>query len=79
MSAINHNLTEQELLDIRNALMALENQLYPNDPAYADEGSRLLTIGVFRNLIDTDSIHTWIANKAREVFVKPIEKGNGLV
>lgn len=79
MSSINHSLTEQELLDIRHATLALENQMYSNDPAYADEGSRLITIGVFRNLFEPTSVHNWIANKAREVFVKPTEKGHGLV
>jgi hypothetical protein len=78
MASINHTVTDQELLDFRHALLALENQMHA-DPAYADEGSRLLTIGVFRNLIDPDSMRTWIANKACEVFVKPVEKGNGLV
>ena len=77
MSAINHNLTEKELHDIRYALLALENQMYPDDPAFADEGSRQLTIGVFRNLIDSESVQTWIARRAEEVFVIPVQKGNG--
>jgi len=74
---INHNITDGELKDIRYALLALENKIYPNDPAFADEGSRQLTIGVFRGLIDPDSMCRWITNKAREVFIIPIQKGNG--
>lgn len=79
MSAINHNLTDQELKDIRYALLALENKMYPNNPSFADEGSRQITIGVFRNLIQPDSVHNWIANKAREIFTVPVEKGHGNV
>lgn len=77
MACINPNITEQELCDIRYALLALENKMYPDDPAFADEGSRQLTIGVFRNLITPDSMYAWITNKAREVFTVPIEKGHG--
>lgn len=77
MSAINHNLTDQELKDIRYALIALENAMYPNNPAYADEGSRQITIGVFRNLIEPESVQAWIANKAKELFTVPEQKGTG--
>lgn len=77
MAAINHALTEQELKDINAAVSALEIQMYPDNPQYAAEGSRLLTIGVFRNLIEPNSVRRWITHKATELFMVPLEKGHG--
>jgi two-component SAPR family response regulator len=79
MAAINHRLTEQDLLEIKQALDAIEAKMYPNDPKNAAEGSRLATIGVFRNLIDPESVYRWITNKAAELFVIPVEKGHGTI
>jgi len=76
-AAINHALTETELHEIHLAISALEAKMYPNDPNDAAEGSRLFTIGVFRNLIDPESVYTWIASKARELFTVQVEKGHG--
>jgi len=77
MAAINHNLTEQEIVDIRHASLTIQNKMYPDDPAYADEGSRQITIGVFRNLIEPTSVYIWIANRMKKVFVVDVEKGHG--
>lgn len=77
MAAINHRLTEKDLLEIKQALDAIEAKMYPNNPKFAAEGSRLATIGVFRNLIDPESVYRWIAKRASEVFTIPVEKGHG--
>lgn len=79
MAAINHAITEKELYEIKLALDAIELKMYPNDPKDAAEGSRQLTIGVFRNLIEPQSVYTWIAHKAQELFTVPIEKGHGTI
>lgn len=79
MAAINHRLTEQDLKEIKLALDAIEARMHPDDPIDANEGSRLITIGVFRNLIDPDSIYRWITQKAIEVFTIPVEKGHGTI
>lgn len=77
MAAINHDISERELYEIKLALDAIETMMHPNDPKDAAEGSRQLTIGVFRNLIEPNSVYRWITNKATELFTIPVEKGHG--
>lgn len=63
MAAINHSITEQELLDIKQALVAIERTRY--DPIEADKQANALTYGVFRNLIDPASMLRWIIQQTQ--------------
>ena len=51
MPAVNKNITEQDLKDIKQALVAVENTRHANRQE-AEQLANDITYGVFRNLID---------------------------
>lgn len=63
MAAINHEITEQELKTIKEALVAVGNTRYENKTV-AEQFANDITYGVFRNLIDPESVKRWIVNQA---------------
>lgn len=65
--AINHNITERELLDLRNSILAIQREKGKSEED-ARYTANLLTYGVFRNLLDYNSVVRTIVNNARVVF-----------
>lgn len=63
MAVINRNITEQDLKEIKEALVAVENTRHANK-AVAEQIANDITYGVFRNLIDPESVRRWIVSQA---------------
>ena len=79
MAAINHDVTEEQLREVRQAAFALEQVLYPDDEVEQRLGALRIEAGVFRGLVTLDSVRKCIANRARELFNIAVEKGHGNV
>ena len=79
MAAINHDVTLEELREIRQAAYALEQVLYPDDELEQRRGALRIEAGVFRGLVTLDSVRALIAKRAAELFTIPVEKGHGTI
>ncbi len=77
MSAINREVTDEQLREVRQAAFALEQVLYPNDEREQRKGATYIELCVFRGIVTLDSVHKAIAKKAAELFTVPVEKGHG--
>ena len=63
MAVINRSITEQDLKEIKQALVAVENTRHA-DKVEAEQLANDMTYGVFRNLIDPESVRRWIVSQA---------------
>lgn len=67
MAVINKNITEPELREMHDAIVAVQKQK-GHDTQTAINTAQLLTYSVFRNLITSESVMRSIVNNARRVF-----------
>lgn len=76
MAAINHSISEQELHDIYMALDGLQKANGKSETG-AHRFANDITYGVFRGLLDPESVRRWITQRMVSVFNVRAEKGHG--
>ena len=67
MSAINREVTEQQLKETHDAIIAIQRRK-GHSATEAEATAQLLTFAVFRNLITLESLERSIVKNARIVF-----------
>lgn len=76
MAAINHTITEQELHELFYALDGLQKAQGKSETG-AHRFANDITYGIFRGLIDPESVKRWITQNMSRVLVVYNEKGHG--